>query len=953
MSTGENRLPDLDFSMELEQVYWYFFAKFQDLQSPRSVAEARITSEEIEKLQSWFDVQYGKPRNWCDRTWQEKIEGTHTASSREMFGALFLILASEIGRDHSSEESLWPSIAEKFRTNKSTHAVLFGNDHPTEISKIAMAAGVRKLRLRNLIDRSGKQEYFDTIKLQIGFTYKGALRRMPDWLDGLGSTTAVQTLLGTDTTVEDFDVSSSSFQKLWSTLREFRAGRISFFAASQMLHESPWIRGSWVSPLLEVAKLQRPRPQSAPPNGETYVSEAFFDPVFSWDTTSRPCIQLKLNEERIYDLLAGKSTAAFTVDGVVVDRWSMEAGGGFRGSRLLACQKTGQPPNLRPQNFSISCNGEPIESIDLAGLGLDEPFLIFDLSSGAKVDANEVLEPNRDYALVCDGDMTVPGAQFAKGKGRSVFRLSRPLTQTTQLRCGEDLVWEPRLSELRSQRLIRVVLESDAETTLEIGSRAQLTVTGVPEDAESAALCIGTGTTQLIRCAGGWKTSQAVSISLDLITGNVKIRVRVEGADYKRAVIPKLQLNLSGIAILQSGMGTVRTPSWQVPKNGRLNRASGDGWARVFDSGDFKLREGSRLIGRKRSTTIELRDLNAWGASLCADFDGINEKTLANVVEDRGCIELYLSAIFGGGSHTVYLRTPILPTSQHAVFVWQDAEAAPSVIPSDKIHTETDGFVWKFARAESAALMAIAYEGTCLGAYWNPDYVASVLRKPITAETIALFRWLKVPVLAEPFEEPLKRIVRQYPSTFLRGWLDESVLRKPLLHREAESGVSAVVRCLFWDYSERRTKQLHELANSLQSRFSHEPSASPVENFRKTLLLLGEICPSFAYSMARADVNDERYRQGILSVIHDALGLTLKGVEEVRNALRDMTRECAKLVYTTPDALSKLTRRYEAHLAGQEQEFEEITLVNRIAEYRTGREFLIASLLLYCLERTT
>jgi hypothetical protein len=437
-----------------------------------------------------------------------------------------------------------------------------------------------------------------------------------------------------------------------------------------------------------------------------------------------------------------------------------------------------------------------------------------------------------------------------------------------------------------------------------------------------------------------------------LITGSVRICVRIEGSNYKRAVLPKLKLNLTGIAVLQPGMGTVRTPHWHVPKNGRLNRASGDGWARVFDSGDFKLREGSRLIGRKRSTIIELRDLNAWGTSLCADFDG-NEKILAGVVEDRGCIELYLPAIFGGGSHTVYLRTPILPTPQHAVLVWQDAEAAPSVIPADKIHAETDGFVWKFSQAGSAALMAIAYEGTCLGAYWNPDYVASVLRKPVIAETIALFRWLKVPVLGEPFEEPLKRIVSQYPSTFLRGWLDESALRRPLLHREAESGVSTVVRSLFWGYSERRTKQLHELANSLHSRFSHEPAASPVENFRKTLLLLGEICPAFAYSMARADVNDERYRQSILSVIHDALGLTLQSVEEVRSALRDMTRECARLVHITPDALSKLTRRYEAHLAGQEPGFEEMDLVNRIAEYRTGREFLIASLLLYCLERTT
>ncbi len=953
MSTGENRLPNLDSSMELEQVYWYFFTKFQDLDVPRSIAEARITGVEIEQLQSWFDVQYGRPRNWCDRTWQDIVEGTHTASSREMFGVLFLILASEIGRDHCSEESLWPSIAGRFRKNKTTHSVLFANDHPTELCKIAMAAGVRKLQLRNLIDRSGKQEYFDTIKLQIGFTYKGALRRMPDWLDGLGSTTAVKMLIGTDATLENFDVSSRSFQKLWTTLREFRTGRVSLFAASQMLHESPWIRASWVDPLLEVAKLHRPRTISILASGAAELPEALFDPVFDWDIASKPRLQLKLNKERIYDLLAGKSTAVFAIDGVVVDRWSMEANGSFRGNRLLACQTTGQPPNLRPQSLSISCNGEPIESIDLAAFGLDKPFLIFDLNSGARVDENEVLDPNRDYAVVCDADMSVPGVQFAKAKGRSAFRLSRPLTQAIQITCGEAVVWEPRLSEFRTQRLMNIALESDQETTIGIGSQADLIVTGVPEDAESVKLCIGASTTQLVLCPEGWKTVHAVPVSLDLVTGNARLRVRIEGSNYKRTVLPKLKINLSGIAILQPGMGTVRKPSWQVPKNGRLNRASGDGWARVFDSGNFKLREGSRLIGRKRSTTIELRDLSAWGASLCADFDGISEKTLASVVEDRGCIELYLPAIFGSGSHIVYLRTPILPTPQHTVIVWQDAEADPSIVSSEKIRTENDGFVWKFSQTGSVALMAIAYEGMCVGAYWNSDYLAPMLRKPVTAETIALFRWLKVPVLGEPFEEPLKHIVRQYPSTFLRGWLDESVLRKPLLHREGEIGVSTVVRSLFWDYSERRTKQLHELTNSLHSRFSHEPTASPVENFRKTLLLLGEICPSFAYSMARADVNDERYRQSILGVIHDALGLTLQTIEEVRSALRDMTRECAKLVYISSDALSEFTRHYEAHLAGQEPEFEEINLVNRIAEYRTGREFLIASLLLYCIERTT
>jgi len=136
----------------------------------------------------------------------------------------------------------------------------------TELCKIVRAAGARKLQLRNLIDRSGKQEYFDTIKLQIEFTIKGALRRLPDWLDGLGSTTAVQMLIGNeDFTSEDYGTSSPSFQRLWGTLREFRAGRVSHFAASQRLYESPWVRAAWVSfetahQPLSIRRIPSPRP---------------------------------------------------------------------------------------------------------------------------------------------------------------------------------------------------------------------------------------------------------------------------------------------------------------------------------------------------------------------------------------------------------------------------------------------------------------------------------------------------------------------------------------------------------------------------------------------------------------------------------------------------------------------------------------------------------------------
>jgi hypothetical protein len=71
-----------------------------------------------------------------------------------------------------------------------------------------------------------------------------------------------------------------------------------------------------------------------------------------------------------------------------------------------------------------------------------------------------------------------------------------------------------------------------------------------------------------------------------------------------------------------------------------------------------------------------------------------------------------------------------MPAKEHSVFVWQDVDAAPSMIPAERIRVESDGFLWRFVLGGSAQLIAIAYEGICLGAYWNPDYVASSLRKP-------------------------------------------------------------------------------------------------------------------------------------------------------------------------------------------------------------------------------
>src|ERR1017187_8201394 len=187
MRTSSVDLPcEIHPSMELEDVFLYFLNRFEALPNPRSVAQARITAVEIEALSLWFSQRWGWPRTWCEDPFQIGLANQVLASRQEMFGALLLILASEVCRANSNELTVWPAVTAVLKADTISFPALFVGGQPTSACKKAMAAGARRLKLRNLIDHYGAQEYFDTLKLQFGFTLRGAVRKLPQWLDGLG-----------------------------------------------------------------------------------------------------------------------------------------------------------------------------------------------------------------------------------------------------------------------------------------------------------------------------------------------------------------------------------------------------------------------------------------------------------------------------------------------------------------------------------------------------------------------------------------------------------------------------------------------------------------------------------------------------------------------------------------------------------------------------------------------
>jgi len=944
--------------MDLDGVFWHFFTKFQPLPAFKSVAEAQITASEVDFLKQWFADQFGKPRNWCDRTWQENIEGDVTASSQEMFGALFLIFASETCRDYCNEESVWPAIRSAFKANKSTYGVLFdAAGQPNTACKDAMAAGARRLEFRNLIDRYGTQEYFETLKLQIGFTLRGAIRRLPEWLDGQGPPTAVQILNGSKFEFIDLKLGSTSFTELWKALQEYRRNRLSEEYASSVLESSPWVRESWVRDLLKAAKLRpnRTLSSSALTALPDELVEPLCEPILRWDYPEKPHLILKLNEEMIYDLLVGFDTAIFAIDGRIIDRWSVQEGGDWRGKRELGCQPTGAASsNLRPRLLSVSSGDTPVIEIDLLDLGLlGEPLLIFDLGTGRQRDPSAKMDPDRNYAVLCDPDMHVPNARFSKGKDRSAFLLNRPLAADTQVICGGVPYWQPQLDERSAKQPIRLTIESAPGETAEIGSTSHLIVKDVPADTTAVSLVVGDLTSVLVCEGGNWRTQHSMKVSLGMVLGDERVRVRVEGKDYARTVVPKLSLNLCGIAVIETDTREDSEPRWRLLNRQRpLNRAAGAGKARIFvKKRESELYEGPCLVNKLGSRALDLRDLHGWGYPLIVRPRDAAELVLVGSVEDQGCVSLFLGAMLGKSLNALYRRTPQLPSPDHAVWIWRDIGAPPRVIPGRDIRSEHDGFIWKLPEVNQVAVLAVAYQGACLGTSWNTNLISSALRNSLSANTFALIRWLKLPVLSPTFRPLLQQAVSRAPIEFVRGWLDRTDLPKGLVHRPAEQGLDTVIRAFLWSHVERNESRMNELVRAFLRPTSEGTTGAEAELFKRGLMCVAEICPCLAYGFARARVRGEKYGRYARSVVTEMLRQPSSELLHLRGALSTLGRDCATLIGISQTDLTAHVDSYGRYHDGGTFDRGGDASLRSLGERKIGRQYLSASMLIRFLER--
>ncbi len=942
-------------SMELEEVFLHFLNRFESLPNPRSVAEAGITTDEAEALTLWFSEP--EPRMWCgmwcESTSQVYLSNGIFASKREMFGGLLLILASEVCRANSNEDSVWPVVTAVLQTDKGFFSPLFVGGQPTTACKNAVAAGACRLQLRNLIDRYGAQEYFDTLKLQFGFTRRGAVRRLPEWLDGLGLPIAVRILTGVEP--EYGDLMSSSFNDLWNALYDFRRSRVSDEYTSELLQASPWIRPEWASELMRAAKLRTNR--TSTPSCAPEILDRTNEPVckllLRWQYPAKPELSLRLNEERVCEILGESDTATFAIDGQVVDRWTVQEGGGWRGRRELPCQRQGAKPNLRPNLLLISSEGKLLQEVDLFEMDMGEPLLIFDLEIGSLVSPTSMLNPRKDYALICDTDLSVPDVTPAlKLKDRAAYRLASPWRQDLRVVCDGLIYWEPRLDQREPIQPIHLTLESLPSETAEIGSACHVNVTGVPDDATSVSLIAGGSSYSTTQHGPVWQTEGPLQITLGMALGEQRVRIRISSARYARTVSPKSSLNFRGIACLETDSNIDAEPKWTLLRPNRpLNRADDSGGARVFVGRDeSELFEGECFVGKISSRTFHLGDLYGWGAPLIIRSKRHPDTVLVESVEDHGRGR-FLPPLFRGRTDACLAwQVPMSPSNKHRILVWPEISQKPRDLPANGVSSQQDGFLWKLPNLGVATAMAIAYKGARIASYWASAPIIDTLRHDPSNSLFALLRWLKVPVLNPLFRTAMQEAVAQDPAEFVSGWLDGEALQYGLVHQQAEQGLDIVIRQFLWNHVERSESRMEGLARTFPTDGRPQTES---EVFKSSLSRLGEICPSLSYNLARLKLRGDKYRKCVRAVAASMLRQPeTTEISQLRTRMIADCRDCANLLKVAPEALEKSVNAFGAYLDNQASDYKQREPdLRRLGETSKGRQFLTASLLIRLVER--
>jgi hypothetical protein len=783
---------------------------------PWSVVELRLAQDQVERVKDWVSQT---PRETLATLESGFPSETNTPTQAERLGCLLLIVAAETSRDTSTEDSVWPAVRAVFPEDSPSQKLLFTQGQPSKLLKEMLAAAARRFSFRHVFTPELAQKYFDTVKLQYGFTRRGARRKLHEWLVGLGQPLSVQILLGKDP--RHPELASESFQKLWEALQAFRRDRVSSGGVEVILRASPWVRAQWVPELLSQARVKlRSRTPVSTTGAPTGVVESV---NLHWQAGGKPRLKLELDHEALRTLTSQTQSHQIcaAVDGRLTGRWIRQPNGAWHGSNAVFCEPDTCLPavNLRPTQLTLSTfEGDVLEEFDLTTLDLHRDVLVFDGDTGHLLDSDQAeLRTGKSYVVVADADLLLVGGvervEWESVGSRRAYRLNTPWSEDACLLLENLEFWRPRVQEEARRPNLRVSLAVRNCESPSLGDEVKLVAEGVPEDTESAVLLLGSRKVKLERHDGTWETSRGVALSPELVFGLEKRRIRLRRYTLVQTVPVKLGFEPRGAAVYERDPSSGGSGRWRrLSEEQSLNIGAEKTQIRLLGVDSRKapvLYEGRRPVGEipQRGARLATLSLHAWGSPLVAVEEN-TRRTMASSVEHHGCVLYIIHNLFRreGKPPIIHLRVPVAPSADHSVWVWSLNPRNPTdlrSIRSEKISVENEGLVWRVGPLPDTHAIGLAFRGGWLGSWWDSTSLTQLLRGELSVRLFALLRWFRIPVLSKSLSYNMQNAVYKAPLDFLRAWLGCQGLPDELAARPCDEGIWGVVRQFLWGWSER------------------------------------------------------------------------------------------------------------------------------------------------------
>lgn len=784
--------------------------------TPWSVVELGLARDQVERVKSWVSRIPRETLATLESGFRSK---TNTPTQAELLGCLLLIVAAETSRDTSTEDAVWPAVRSVFPEDSPGRKLLFTQGQPSNLLKAMLVAAARRFSFRHVLTSEFAQKYFDTVKLQYGFTLRGARRKLNEWLVGLGPPLSVQILIGNNP--RHPELASESFQELWVALHAYRCDRVSKAGAEAVLRASPWVRAHWVPELLSQARVKL---RSRTPVATSGVPTGVVQSVrLHWLAGAKPRLELELDHEALRVLASETQSHQIcaAVDGRLTGRWIRQPNGAWHGSNAVFCEPDTCLPavNLRPTQLTLSTfEGDVLEEFDLTTLDLHRDVLVFDGDTGHLLDSDQAeLRTGKSYVIVADADLSLGGVERAEWESvgsRKAYRLNAPWSEGARLLLENLEFWRPQVQEEARRPSLRVSLAVRDCESPSLGDEVKLVAEGVPEDTESAVLLLGSSKVKLERHDGSWETSRGVALSPELVLGLEKRRIRLRRYTQVQTVPVKLGFEPRGAAVYERDHSPGGSGRWrQLSEEQSLNLGAGKTQIRFLGADSRKapvLYEGRRSVGEipQKGARLATLSLHAWGSPLVAVEEN-TRRTMASSVEHHGCVLYVIHNLFRREDKTppiIHLRAPVAPSADHSVWVWSLNPTNPTdlrSIRSEKIRVENEGLVWRVGMLPDTHAIGLAFRGARLGSWWDSRSLARLLRGELSVRLFALLRWFRIPVLSKALSDNMQDAVYRAPLDFLRAWLGCQGLPEELAARPCDEGIRGVVRQFLWGWSER------------------------------------------------------------------------------------------------------------------------------------------------------